>query len=141
VVWSESDGLPGVIIDRYGAVFVLQTLTLAMDLRRESIVEAIVDLFGPETTIIERNDAPVRVAEGLESGPARCMATPCLRRDRDRWRKFPCRSSSRAENRLLPGSRMNYEILAHYARDRRVLDCFTNQGAFALTCARPAPRK
>jgi len=45
VVWSESDGLPGVIIDRYGAVFVLQTLTLAMDLRRESIVEAIVDLF------------------------------------------------------------------------------------------------
>jgi len=32
--------------------------------------------------------------------------------------------------------RLNYEILAHYARDRRVLDCFTNQGAFALTCAR-----
>src|ERR1700756_2703175 len=30
----------------------------------------------------------------------------------------------------------NYRIVAHYARDRRVLDCFTNQGAFALTCAR-----
>ena len=35
VVWSESDGLPGVIIDRYGDHFVLQTLTLAMDMRKD----------------------------------------------------------------------------------------------------------
>src|SRR4030088_517191 len=45
VVWSESDGLPGVILDRYGDHFVLQTLTLAMDMRKEFIVKAIVDLF------------------------------------------------------------------------------------------------
>ena len=41
VVWSESDGLPGVIIDRYGDHLVLQTLTYAMDMRKELIVEAI----------------------------------------------------------------------------------------------------
>src|SRR3954468_13377636 len=35
VVWSESDGLPGVILDRYGDHFVLQTLTMAMDARKE----------------------------------------------------------------------------------------------------------
>src|SRR6202047_4366346 len=46
VVWSESDGLPGVIIDRYDDHFVLQTLTLAMDLRKDLIATAIVDLFG-----------------------------------------------------------------------------------------------
>src|ERR1700682_6838267 len=40
VVWSESDGLPGVIIDRYGDHFGLQTLTFAMDLRNELIVDA-----------------------------------------------------------------------------------------------------
>src|ERR1700724_205702 len=45
VVWSESDGLPGVIIDRYGDHFVLQTLTLAMDMRKDLIANAIVDLF------------------------------------------------------------------------------------------------
>src|SRR5213594_549336 len=66
VVWSESDGLPGVILDRYGDYFVLQTLTLAMDLRKDLIVKAIVDLFG-WVTIIERNDSTVRKAEGLES--------------------------------------------------------------------------
>src|SRR5438874_13700783 len=65
VVWSESDGLPGVIVDRYGDYFVLQTLTLAMDSRKDLIVKAIVDLF-ESATIIERNDSPVRKAEGLE---------------------------------------------------------------------------
>src|SRR6478609_9866638 len=65
VVWSESDGLPGVIIDRYGDDFVLQTLTLAMDMRKDLIVAAIIDLFG-RVTLLERNDAPIRKAEGLE---------------------------------------------------------------------------
>src|SRR5438270_1828881 len=65
VVWSESDGLPGVIVDRYGDSLVLQTLTLAMDQRKPLIVKAIVDLFDA-VTIIERNDSPVRKAEGLQ---------------------------------------------------------------------------
>src|SRR5712675_1307193 len=65
VVWSESDGLPGVIIDRYGNDFVLQTLTLAMDMRKDLITAAMVDLFG-DIVIVERNDAPIRNAEGLE---------------------------------------------------------------------------
>src|ERR1700746_769448 len=66
VVWSESDGLPGLIIDRYGDHFVLQTLTLAMDMRKDLIANAVIDLFGT-VRIIERNDASVRRAEGLES--------------------------------------------------------------------------
>src|SRR5216117_678482 len=79
VVWSESDGLPGVIIDRYGDHFVLQTLTLGMDMRKHLIVEALCELEKSSAsfqlanptnaswklaplTIIERNDAPVRRA-------------------------------------------------------------------------------
>src|SRR5438034_9516117 len=65
VVWSESDGLPGVLIDRYGEYFTLQTLTLAMDMRKKIIANAIIDLFGAKN-IIERDDAPIRRAEGLE---------------------------------------------------------------------------
>src|SRR6201997_2985658 len=66
VVWSESDGLPGLIVDRYGDHFVMQTLSAAMDMRKDLIANAVIDLFG-NATIIERNDAPVRKAEGLES--------------------------------------------------------------------------
>src|SRR5205807_4148500 len=77
VVWSESDGLPCVILDRYGDYFVLQTLTLAMDLRKTLIIAAIIDLFG-RVTILERNDSPVRKAEGLElrSGVLKGPAPP-----------------------------------------------------------------
>ena len=47
VVWSESDGLPGVIIDRYDSHLVLQTLTLAMDQRKELIVDVAKQLLSP----------------------------------------------------------------------------------------------
>src|ERR1044071_2977737 len=68
LVWSESDGLPGVIIDRYGDDAVLQTLTLAMDRRKTLIVEALKARgeMPPLRSILERNDAPVRRAEGME---------------------------------------------------------------------------
>ena len=65
LVWSESDGLPGVIIDRYGDYLVLQTLTLAMDMRKGLIVDALRELCAPKA-ILERNDAPIRKAEGME---------------------------------------------------------------------------
>jgi 23S rRNA (cytosine1962-C5)-methyltransferase len=135
VVWSESDGLPGVIIDRYGDHFVLQTLTCAMDIRKDSITAAMVDLFG-DRVIIERNDAPVRNAEGLElrRGVLRGILSEIAIEI----------EGVKLEVDLLQGQktgfyldqRHNYGIVAGYARDRRVLDCFANQGAFALTCAR-----
>jgi 23S rRNA (cytosine1962-C5)-methyltransferase len=136
VVWSESDGLPGVIIDRYGDHFVLQTLTLAMDLRKDLIVSAIGGLFGGDVAIVERNDAAVRKAEGLElrQGVLRGSASQITKEI----------EGVKLEVDLLHGQKTgfyldqkhNYGIVAPYARDRRVLDCFTNQGAFALACAR-----
>src|SRR6478735_3192152 len=54
LVWSESDGLPGVIVDRYGDNLVLQTLTLAMEQRKAIIVEALKSVLGPSIqSIIE----------------------------------------------------------------------------------------
>src|SRR6267143_6896811 len=46
IVWSESDGLPGVIVDRYGDNLVLQTLTLAMDMRKTLFVDALRSALG-----------------------------------------------------------------------------------------------
>ena len=136
VVWSESDGLPGVILDRYGDHFVLQTLTMAMDLRRPLLIAAILDLFGWKT-IIERNDSPVRKAEGLElrtgilegaapSGPIAIELAGL---------KFDVDLLHGQKTGFYLDQRDNYQIVAEFARDRRVLDCFANQGAFALACA------
>jgi 23S rRNA (cytosine1962-C5)-methyltransferase len=143
IVWSESDGLPGVIIDRYSDHLVLQTLTLAMEMRKELIAQAIVQLFGA-ITIIERNDAPVRKAEGLElrSGVLKGHAPsgPILIEINGTRRS----ASLQFEVDLLQGQKTgfyldqlpNYGAVAQHAEGRRVLDCFTNQGAFALACAR-----
>jgi 23S rRNA (cytosine1962-C5)-methyltransferase len=135
VVWSESDGLPGVIVDRYGDHFVLQTLTLAMDSRRELIADAMVDLFG-HVRIVERNDAPIRKAEGLEA------RTGVLRGDNATeitieiaGVKFAIDLMHGHKTGFYLDQRDNYGAVARCARDRRVLDCFTNQGAFALACA------
>jgi 23S rRNA (cytosine1962-C5)-methyltransferase len=143
VVWSESDGLPGVIIDRYGDYVVLQTLTLAMDMRKELIVRAITHSLG-KVTIIERNDAAVRRAEGLDlhtgilEGAA--PAAPAI----IELGATPEGAPLQFEIDLLQGHKTgfyldqlpNYPIVAEYAAGRRVLDCFSNQGAFALACAR-----
>ena len=136
VVWSESDGLPGVIIDRYGEHFVLQTLTLAMDMRKELIAQAIVDLFEAKN-IIERNDAPVRQVEGLEArtGILSGAATSKIRIDINDI-KFDVDLLHGQKTGFYLDQKDNYGIIAQYARGRRVLDCFTSQGAFALACAR-----
>jgi len=136
VVWSESDGLPGLIIDRYGDHFVMQTLTLAMDMRKDLIANAVIDLFG-NATIIERNDAPVRKAEGME------LRSGVLRGDSPSQIGIEI-EGVKFEIDLLHGQKTgfyldqkhNYSVVAGYAHGRRVLDCFTNQGAFALTCVR-----
>src|SRR5438270_1000905 len=134
VVWSESDGLPGVIIDRYGDHFVLQTLTCAMDIRKDSITAAM-DLFG-NIIIIERNDAPVRKAEGLELRKGVLRGTPSQIEIEIEGVKSEVDLLHGQKTGFYLDQRYNYGIVAGYARGRRVLDCFANQGAFALTCAR-----
>src|SRR5437773_2472533 len=137
VVWSESDGLPGMIIDRYGDHFVLQTLTLAMDLRKDLIAGAIVDLFGA-ATIVERNDAPIRRAEGLElrTGVLEGAAPLAPIVIEAEGVKFDVDLLRGHKTGFYLDQRQNYEVVARHARNRRVLDCFTNHGAFALICAR-----
>jgi len=134
-VWSESDGLPGLILDRYGDCVVMQTLTLAMDQRRELIADAIEALFKPQC-IIERNDAPVRKAEGME------LHTGILRGEAPG--PFDVNLAGLKFGIELPGGQKtglyldqvdNYAHVAQHAQGKRVLDCFSNQGGFALACA------
>src|SRR5437773_164457 len=134
-VWSESDGLPGVVIDRYGDHFVLQTLTLGMDMRKDFIIAAMADLFG-DIAIIERNDAPVRKAEGLELRSGVLQGTPAQIAIEIEGVKLEVDLLRGHKTGFYLDQKHNYGIVAEYAHNRRVLDCFTNQGAFALTCSR-----
>ncbi len=64
LVFGEADGLPALIIDKFGNYFSLQTLALGIDRWKDAIVQALEEIFSPEG-IYERNDVPVRELEGL----------------------------------------------------------------------------
>jgi len=135
VLWSESDGVPGVILDRYGDQFVLQLTTLGMDQRREILVDAIQEVLNPGN-IIERSDTVVRRAEGLQS------RSGVLRGDARESEFEICGVKLLIDPLGAQKTGFYLDQLPHYpavaglAAGKRVLDCFTNEGAFALTCAR-----
>jgi 23S rRNA (cytosine1962-C5)-methyltransferase len=137
LVWSESDGLPGLIVDRYGDHVVLQTLTLATDQRKASIVEALRSALAGVEAIIERNDAPVRRAEGMEPQVSVLFGeTPAEIEIEVAGLRFTIDLLRAQKTGFYLDQLANYETLAKFAKDRRVLDCFTSQGAFALACAK-----
>ncbi|MEE2734227.1 MAG: class I SAM-dependent rRNA methyltransferase [Verrucomicrobiota bacterium] len=136
LAWSESDGLPGLIVDRYRSHLVVQTLTLAMDQRIDLITEVLQELLNPDSIVV-RNDSPMRKAEGLE--PATLVAhgenpDPVTLET----------GGLHLEATLLAGQKTGlyldqldtYARIASLAPGKRVLDCFSNQGGFGLACAR-----
>ena len=64
VVFGESDGLPGLTVDKFGDYLSFQTVALGIDRRKEDILSVLIELFQP-SGIMERNDLPVREKEGL----------------------------------------------------------------------------
>jgi len=136
LVWSESDALPGVIVDRYGDHLVLQTLTLAMEMNKQIIIDALVEQLSPKSIIL-RNDSPMLKAEGIE---------PCIAMVHgENPGAFTVEANGILfEIDLLDGQKTGLyldQLEAHaeimkFAKGKRVLDCFCNQGGFALACAK-----
>jgi 23S rRNA (cytosine1962-C5)-methyltransferase len=136
LVWSESDGIPGLIVDRYGAHLSVQTLTLAMDLRKELIRDALIALLAPQSIVL-RNDSPFRKAEGMEPGIEMLHGQnpgPFVVRSNDL--DFEIDLFDGQKTGLYLDQLESHAVIANLAPGKRVLDCFTNQGGFALACAK-----
>lgn len=136
LVWSESDGLPGLIVDRYQDVLVVQTLTVAMWQRVKLITNILGDLMQPRAVIV-RNDSPMLAAEGLEQEVYVAMGEePQPFEVQGRGLRFLVDLQTGQKTGLYLDQLQNYMEVARWAKGRRVLDCFSNQGGFALACAR-----
>lgn len=135
LVWSESDGLPGLIVDRYVDYLVVQTLTIAMERRLPIILNVLEDLLSPRGIIV-RNDSPMLVAEGIKHSVRVARGqqpTPFTARSGNV--QFMIDLQTGQKTGLYLDQLDNYAAVARIARGRRVLDCFCNQGGFALSCA------
>lgn len=135
VVWSESDGLPGIIADRYGRNVVLQTQTLAMDRHKLSIASVLKEVLGVEN-VIERNESASRRAEGLEDSSTVLLGqAPGAVICEIHGVRFEIDLIGGQKTGFYLDQADNYAAVAAHASGRRVLDCFSNQGGFALACA------
>ncbi|HVO12418.1 MAG TPA: class I SAM-dependent rRNA methyltransferase [Vicinamibacteria bacterium] len=134
VVHGEGDGLPGLVVDRYGDYLVLQTLSQATERAKPEIVSELVQLFDPRG-IVERNDPRVRTLEGLEqtvSVPYGEVPETVEVREGDLRLRVDLRRGQKTG--LFLDQRENHLAVRRYARGR-ALDCFTYDGGFALQMA------
>lgn len=136
LVWSESDELPGVVVDQFGDTLVVQIQTLAMDKRGAVLGDLLAELTGARE-IIFRNDSNLRKLEGLAPGVHTRSGQPWA----PRWAKIDgfdywLDLQHGQKTGFYLDQRLQHAAVAKYASGQRVLDAFCNQGSFALHCAR-----
>jgi 23S rRNA (cytosine1962-C5)-methyltransferase len=136
LIWSESDDLPGVVVDQFGDTLVVQIQTAALEKRTAELAAVLAELVRP-AEIIFRNDAPIRRLEGLplevHTQSGRPWEPRWLTIDGfDYWLDL----QNGQKTGFYLDQRPQHPAVARYAAGKRVLDAFCNQGAFALHAAR-----
>ena len=146
VIFGEADGFPGLTVDRFSNVLVTQTLSVGMERLKDVIFPLLAEVLRESGEridgIYERNDVAIRALEGLEQGKG--------------WYELPGEEHPQStvteicengiyyavdfENGQKTGffldQKYNRLAVARLAKGRRVLDCFTHTGSFALNAAR-----
>lgn len=145
VIFGEADGFPGLTVDRFSNILVTQTLSVGMERLKDVIFPLIAEVLRESGEridgIYERNDVAIRALEGLEQGKG--------------WYELPGEEHPQStvteicengiyyavdfENGQKTGffldQKYNRLAVARLAKGRRVLDCFTHTGSFALNAA------
>ncbi|MCW8885910.1 MAG: class I SAM-dependent rRNA methyltransferase [Motiliproteus sp.] len=135
LVYGDSDNLPGLVVDRFGGVLVVQISTVGMELLKNEIVTALEKVLKPDAILL-KNDGKMRSAEGLASYvetalgdvPERvsliengtCFLAPVIDGQKTGW---------------FYDHRMNRARLQNYVQGKRVLDVFSYVGGWGLQAA------
>ena len=136
VVFSESDLLPGLIVDKFGDYLSVQFLTLGMEVRKQLIVDILVDIFKPKG-IYERSDVSVRLKEGLKEQKGKLYGhdfNPIVPIIENELKMFVDLENGQKTGYFLD-QKENRDNIKHYVKNRTVLDCFCNVGGFSM-CAK-----
>lgn len=136
VVFGESDGIPGLIIDKYNDYFAIQTVALGIDKWKDAIVAAINTIFSPKG-IYERNDVSVRTLEGLEQRSG-FLSEPFDTNIiiNEHGLKFHVDIANGQKTGYFLDQQDNRKQIQQIVKDANVLDAFCYTGAFATHAAR-----
>ncbi len=141
LVAGESDGLPGITIDRYDSVLVCQLLSAGAEKHRDKIVWALKTRF-PECSILERSDVAVRQKEGLEPIVQELHGqVPDEVTIQENGIKILVDLKTGHKTGFYLDQRDNRLIAAGYGKDRHILNCFSYTGTFSSYAMRFGAKK
>lgn len=143
LIFGDADRFPGLTVDRFGPVLVAQVLSLGMERIKNTVFSALVRVLREEgetvTSLYERNDVAVRELEGLEP---RCgfwcgeglEPGNGIVEITENGIRYTVDYITGQKTGFFLDQKYNRLAAARLAKGRRVLDCFTHTGAFALNC-------
>ncbi len=136
VVYSESDFLPGLVVDKFGDVLAMQTLSLGMDQRKDMLARLLCEITGA-TGVYERNDVPVRRHEGLEMQTGLLLGEVPDRVEMvENGILYLVDVKNGQKTGFFLDQKQNRAAIAPLCPGARVLDCFCHNGSFALNAAK-----
>ena len=141
LVHAEADGLPGLVVDRYGAVLAVQSNAAGIARLEPLILDALAALLKPQAIVL-RNDSPARAQEGLLSETRLALGAidgPVL--VRENGAVFPIDPLAGQKTGWFFDQRDNRRLVAGLARNARVLDLYCFTGGFAVQAARAGAKE
>ena len=136
LIYSESDFLPGLIVDKFADVLVMQSLCLGIEKWKDVIVEALVDTVHPRG-IYERNDVPVRRLEGMQQTTGLLYGeVPDRIAMKENGITFMVDVKNGQKTGFFLDQKENRAAIAPLCPGARVLDCFCHNGSFSLHAAK-----
>ena len=146
VIFGEADGFPGLTVDRFSDLLVTQTLSVGMERLKDTLFPILAEVLHADGQkidgIFERNDAAIRALEGMAQGkgwyplpgetpPASPITEIC-----ENGIYYAVDVENGQKTGFFLDQKYNRRAVARLAKGRRVLDCFTHTGSFALNAAR-----
>ena len=146
LIFGEADAFPGLTVDRFDNILVAQTLSLGMERRKGLLFSLLYKILTGDGQkidgIYERNDVAIRRLEGMEEGkgfyPLDGVAPPAQTRTEivENGIAYQVDFENGQKTGFFLDQKYNRQAVAKLAAGRRVLDCFTHTGSFALNAAK-----
>lgn len=146
LIFGEADMFPGLTVDRFNDILVTQTLSLGIELRKQMIFELLIKILREMGQNIrglyERNDVKIRRLEGMEENKGffhsdlldeNCPVTAEIC---ENGIKYTVDVENGQKTGFFLDQKYNRQAVAKIAKGRKVLDCFTHTGSFALNAAK-----
>ena len=146
LIFGEADFLPGLTVDKFGDVLVLESLALGMDRMKETVLRILLEVLSgeglPIRGVFERSDAKERLKEGMERQKGFLSAPFDTKVEiRENGVRYLVDVAEGQKTGFFLDQKLNRRAIQRFAPGARVLDCFTHTGSFALNAGLAGARE